>query len=1132
MRGFIKRRLNAGFAVAIILVLMVGALSFATFQKQSREAQMVNNSYQIINQLVEIQQTLIDMETGRRGFRSTNEKKFLAPYNAGLARYPSTLTELETLLKDNPSQINKAERVKTDVEQLLEFWESLGTNASRYTREDVIKIMTEEKLRVDNIRVQLGDMIREENLLLAVREKESSESKKLAKWELAIGILLILAIVILLIIQIVKEFRHRRKAEAKLQSNLEELTLVNSENAERNWLLSGLAKVNDSLQGHVDEVQLSESILNTIIKYLDLRAGAFYIYNEDNKRLILRASYALKGVIKQEYDLQEGFVGQAAASREPLVLADISPDYVKIESATVSIEPMHVMYVPLIHDNKLKGVIEVLFFNSIEDKAIRFLKVVTNNIAVELHSLQAHEKVLQLLEQVQQQKQSLENQQEELRQTNEELSVQAEVLQASEEELRVQDEELKQINNELNEKNEAINKARQSLLTKASELELASKYKSEFLANMSHELRTPLNSVLILAKLLSENREKNLTEKQVSHAKIINKSGTDLLELINDILDLSKIEAGKIEVIIEDVAIKNIATDMQQLFLMVANEKLIDYTVEIQPAVPPVIKTDKQKVEQILKNLLSNAFKFTPGKGKVSLTFAAVVEEGAHYVSISVADTGIGIPLPKQKVIFEAFQQADGSTSRKFGGTGLGLSITKELVRMLKGKLKLESEPEKGSNFIIYIPIATNNIGQAKPEVVANTPVSFPVTVKEQTSVLDDRNSLLENDKVLLIIEDDAIFASVINDFARANGYKTIVALSGDEGWWYAKKLKPSAIILDLHLPVYDGKTLLKVFKEDKELKQIPVHVISASGLKNLPAGALAFLNKPVKKEELEEAFKIITDYLKATIKRVMIISGENLKSDIENRLVRKQDVVFDVSDTVANALEKLKQIKYDCIIVDIGNNIDDGISKLNTLNAGLLPTRIPTIISLDNDITAANELELKRIADVVVRKSSFANKRIFDELELFLYKVEEVKGIPAYGVDNVMKVNETTLENKKALLVDDDMRNIFALSAALEQERIEVITASNGQEALDALEKNKNIDIVLMDVMMPEMDGYDAIRYIRKNMKLSRLPIIAVTAKAMKGDRDKCIEAGASDYISKPVEMQKLISLMRVWLS
>jgi signal transduction histidine kinase/DNA-binding response OmpR family regulator/CHASE3 domain sensor protein len=1131
MRGVIKKRLNTGFVVAIILVLLIGAISFSTFKRQSEESEHVNHTYQVIGILLEIQQSLIDMETGQRGFRSTNEKVFLEPYRSGVKRYPTSVARLETLIQDNPQQVQKAEKVKESIEELLNFWQDLDNQQNTFSNQRVIEIMRSEKLQMDVIREQLGDMRGQEENLLQARKNENRQSVEQAKWELFIGIVLILTIVVLLINQIVREFKHRRKAEASLQENLEELTAVNDENAEKNWLLTGMADVNNVLQADVDEETLTDGVLKAVINYLGQKAGAFYVYDAERNKLVLKAAFSVREIVQKEYELHEGFVGQAAASREPMILDKITTKNISFNTATLSVSPVNAIYAPLVYNDELKGVIEVLCFDASGQKVLKFLKVITNNISVALHSLQSRQKVLQLLAQVQEQKLSLENQQEELRQSNEELTVQAEVLQASEEELRVQEEELKQINDELNEKNQAIDNARQSLLAKAAELESASKYKSEFLANMSHELRTPLNSVLILAKLLAENKENNLTEKQVSHAKIIHKSGNDLLDLINDILDLSKIEAGKVDLLIEDVAVKTIANDLGGLFSVVADEKGIEYNVTIDENVPQKIKTDKQKVDQVLKNLLSNAFKFTPEKGKVNVSFSTVVEDGETYLSISVSDTGIGIAPEKQRVIFEAFQQADGSTNRRFGGTGLGLSITKELVRMLQGKVKLVSAPNQGSTFTVYMPLAV-----AVPEKTASIPTenpvaSFPTSVVEQTKVKDDRNTLSGADKVMLIIEDDANFAEIINVFARENGYKTLVALSGDEGWYYAKKIKPSAIILDLYLPVYNGETLLKIFREDDELKNVPIHVISAATNDKDLNGAIAFLNKPVAKEDLEKAFKLISDHLQASVKKVMIISKNNLKNDINTKFFKKNDVILDESSTVEEAIYFLKKTRYDCIIADIGNNIKEGILQLNTLNAELLPHRIPTIIYLDNDITVANELELKRVADVVVRKSSFSNIRLLDELELFLYKVEENNTKPSKRTINSIN-NDTTLQNKKALLVDDDMRNIFALSAILEQEKIEVITASNGREALEALSKNKGIHIVLMDVMMPEMDGYEAICHIRKEMKLHKLPIIALTAKAMAGDKDKCIAAGASDYISKPVDMQKLISLMRVWLS
>jgi signal transduction histidine kinase/DNA-binding response OmpR family regulator/CHASE3 domain sensor protein len=1135
MGSAIRRRLNIGFAFAILLVLVISTISFVTFQQQYNEGELVKHTYKVINQLQLIQNSLIDMETGRRGFRTTNEKKFLDPYKSGLVNINPLLSQLQQLIEDNPQQKERAAKLKISIADILLFWKDLGEDAAGYTKERISQIMSAEKTRMDGIRLQLNQMEGVENELLKTREINNSRSITFAKTGLIIGIILILCIVMLLISQILREFSNRQKAEEGLKKNYRELSLVNRQNAERNWLLDGLAKVNDILQGHQNDATLSRLVLDTVVKYTGAQAGGFYVYQREKKRLVLTASYALPDTVKKDYGLNQGLVGQAAVEKEPFIISDIPPKYATISGGTVMAEPVHAIYAPLYQDNELKGVIEMLSFKAVTDETIQLLKLISNNIAVSVHAVNEREKVQQLLEQVQRQKEILEHQQEELRQTNEELTVQAEVLQTSEEELRVQEEELRQINAELKEKNAVIENAGRSLERKALELEESSKYKSEFLANMSHELRTPLNSVLILGKLLSENREHNLTEKQVAHAKIIYKSGSDLLQLINDILDLSKIEAGKVDLHIESVSVKTIALDMEQIFSIVAEEKGIKYVVESQEGLPEKIKTDKQKVEQVLKNLLSNAFKFTSEKGTVTLHFNAVKENEVDHLSISVKDTGIGIPSNKQKVIFEAFQQADGSTNRKFGGTGLGLSITKELIRILKGRVELTSEEYKGSTFTIYIPVDFESINASSSAVVEKKDTAKVLEkVVEQKLVSDERHTLSKDDKVMLIIEDDKDFAVLLKEFAKNNGFKSIIALSGDEGLFCAKQYRPSAIILDMHLPGIDGLTLLKLLKGDENLKHIPVHVISASENPGaLSSGALAYLKKPIEKAELDDAFTLIGEYLKAAVKRVLIISSNNLKGEITKALSDEKnfDMVADTASSLEEGLEKLDKVKYDCIIADIGENIETGVAKLTALHAHLLPQHIPTIIYLDNDITSADELEMKRIADVVVRKSSFSSKRLLEELELFLYKIQDKKNVRQLKSSTPGSL-DVTLNNKKVLLVDDDMRNIFALSAALESQQMEVLTASDGKEAIEVLKEDRTIDIVLMDVMMPEMDGYEAIHVIRSEMKLTHLPIIALTAKAMAGDREKCLLAGASDYISKPVDIHKLASLMRVWLS
>lgn len=1133
MNSNLRKRLYLGFAVAIFLVIVVGSISFYAFQKQALEGEEVKHSFRVITKMEEAQKLLIDMETGRRGFRSTNDKKFLEPYYRGLESVSYELNELQSLLKDEKEQLQRFRETRLNISDLLAFWKELGEDASKYTREIILDINTREKVRMDRIRDQFTDLANRENDRLVNIERVNNRSIAYAKTALILGIVFILVVVIALINQILREFNNRTRAEQSLQKNYAELSKVNSENEERNWLLSGLASVNNTLQGHHSIIEMTDNVLSVIVRYVDLKAGAFYMFDSETEKFVLKSSVSLPRDMRKEYSLSEGFVGEAGRRTEPLIISNVPPKYATVAGGVLSVDPLNAVYAPLVLDGKVKGVIEVLCMNDIAERVIKFVNIISNNIAVALDSLEARERVVKLLQQVQEQKQILENQQEELRQTNEELTVQAEVLQASEEELRVQEEELRQINAELKTKNDAIETAKESLQSKARELEAASKYKSEFLANMSHELRTPLNSVLILAKLLAENKEHNLTEKQIAHAKIIHKSGSDLLQLINDILDLSKIEAGKVEVYLEEVAIGNLAEDIEQLFRVVAEEKGVNFSVEVDKAVPEKIKADKQKVEQILKNLLSNAIKFTQPGGTVSMKVAETDEGGQAAICMQVTDTGIGIAPAKQRDIFEAFQQADGSTNRKYGGTGLGLSITKELLRMLHGRITVKSEQGKGSVFSIFLPIdasATTTV----PEETGKVYIQKEAAVAEQTKIPDDRNKLRKDDKVMLIIEDDEDFAFLMRNFSNSHGYKSIIALTGDEGLHCAKKYKPAAIILDMGLPVLGGEALLRIFKEDPELKHIPVHIISgAEDDKNKSLGALAFLKKPVQKSDLEKAFTLIGEYLQSTVKRVMILSPKEIKNDGLRKLINEKnyDVVFDLTETAEDALEKLKHSKYDCLIADIGSDVEQGIYTLNEIKSSLVDRYIPTIIYLDSDITPDKELALKRIADVVIRKSAGSHHRLLDELELFLYKVQENDTRPLLKQRNSIAANDN-LNRKKVLLVDDDMRNIFALSAALEQEHMEILTAHDGKEALEVLHGNKDTDIVLMDVMMPEMDGFEAIQHIRNKMNMHKLPVIALTAKAMAGDKEKCIQAGASDYITKPIDTQKLISLMRVWLS
>ena len=1148
MKLSLNTRLVFGFTLAIVLVLAVGIISFLSFRAQTEEGALVKHTYEVINASDNIQKLLIDMETGRRGYRSTNDTSFLRPYEDALPKLMPAINDLRLLVTDNASQRTNVSALEEDVDKLLNFWGGLGTTAGDYTRQDIIDVTNREKGFMDGVRSVLKRMSAIEQRLLNEREERSANSILYTTWALFIGTALILIIVNILIGVIVKEFKTRKKAEIELQKSFEELAQLNASNVAQNWLLKGVGEVNHEMQGIAETSLLTAAILKSLVGYLNLPAGALFVFDGHKEKLRLRASLGLAGNVQQLYAPGEGFPGRAALGKEILVINDVPASYWTVASASGKASTGSLVCVPLWLNNELKAVIELGSFVPFRQSWLDLLKAVTNPLAIAVNAAEAQEKIMMLLEQVQEQKEELVHQQEELRQTNEELTRQTETLQASEEELRVQEEELRQINTELEERNEAVEVARQSLAQKARELEITSRYKSEFLANMSHELRTPLNSVLILANILSENKTGNLSEKQIEYAHIIHKSGADLLKLINDILDLSKIEAGKVELNIEETAVKTIREDIRQLFSVVADEKEINFSVNVDAAVPANIYTDIQRLEQVVKNLLSNAFKFTPAKGRVTLDIFIdarktlqdkVLAATEQVIVFAVKDTGIGIGKEKQPLIFEAFQQADGSTSRKYGGTGLGLSISKELVKILGGEMRIESEEGQGSTFTIYLPTGnikpqTNVVPSQEEGKIEEAPEVDESSITRQSKVADDRNYITKGDKVMLIIEDDPQFARIVQDFARNKKYKTIVALQGDEGLFYARTYRPSAIILDMQLPVIDGWSLLKIFKNDSFLKSIPVHIISAADESRLQSnGAIAYLTKPVAKDDLEKAFSLIGSHVSEQIKKILVLSGDYLKDDNLRNLIQERH--FDVDCTYAHnvkeAVDAMKQATFDCIIADIGKDIEKGIEDLQQLRNGSPAKDVAVMIYLDSDISPADELKLKRVSNVIIRESSSAHDRLMDEMELFLYKIQE-GGQGVVPQQNIIVADNNSLAHKKVLLVDDDMRNVFALSTALEEQQMEVSTASDGKDALEQLQANPGIQLVLMDIMMPEMDGFEAIRRIRNDLRLIKLPVIALTAKAMQGDKEKCMEAGASDYITKPIDTNRLFSLMRVWLS
>jgi len=958
---------------------------------------------------------------------------------------------------------------------------------------------------------------------------------------------------------------------AALKDNINEMIRnlkdTTQKNTEQDWLKTNLARFTRMLQGQRDLLAVARLILSELAPLVSTQHGIFYMNESQNGEADLRllASYAYKQRkhLSSRFRAGEGLVGQCAFEKQRILLTQVPSDYIHINSGLGEASPLNIVVLPVLFETQVKAVIELASFQEFSEIHLNFLDQLTESIGIVLNTITATMRTEELLKQSQTLATELQTRQEELTETNSRLQEQARSLQASEERLKQQQEELQQTNQELEEKaellakqnlevenkNREIERTSQSLQEKAAQLALTSKYKSEFLANMSHELRTPLNSLLILSKLLIQNTEENLTTKQIEFVKTIHAAGSDLLELINDILDLSKVESGRMEVEAAPVSLAHLQEFVERTFRQVALDKGLDFELEAGPQLPEFIDTDSKRIHQVLKNLLSNAFKFTHNGGvhfridvaqegwsrdHESLRFADKV------LSFSVSDTGIGIPADKHQVIFEAFQQADGTTSRKYGGTGLGLSISREIANRLGGEIKLQSVPGQGSTFTLFLPqkclTAPVLLLAARPGEKSAWRRSMGSSrsvelLPSAVDLADDRDALEAGDKVLLIIEDDVAFAQILLERAHEMGFKGIVALDGETGWRLAKQFKPQAITLDMDLPTIDGWAVLDRLKHDLNTRHIPVHILSVEDeqQRGLKQGALAFLTKPVSAEGLTEAFLNIKSFIERQPKRLLVVEDDELQRQSIVDLIGNGDVKTTTVGSGEEALGLLKEERFDCMVLDLGLPDMTGFELIDKMKAE--GRELPIIIYTGQELSKVEETELRRVAETIIVKGVSSWARLLDETSLFLHRVGENLPEPKRKMLEELYQTESMLAGKKVLIVDDDIRNIFALTSVFENHQMQVSYAENGKDGVAILEEHPETDAIIMDVMMPEMDGYDAMRAIRKSQKFYKLPIIALTAKAMKGDREKCIEAGASDYIVKPVDTDQLISLLRMWL-
>jgi HAMP domain-containing protein/CheY-like chemotaxis protein/signal transduction histidine kinase len=957
---------------------------------------------------------------------------------------------------------------------------------------------------------------------------------------------------------------------AALKDNINEMIRNLRETTEKNtaqdWLKTNLAKFTRLLQGQRDLLAVSKLILSELAPLVSMQHGVFYLNegtetSEADMKLLASYAYRERKNISNRFKAGEGLVGQCAFEKERILLTDVPADYIHINSGLGEAPPLNIVVLPVLFEGQIKAVIELASFHRFSDIHLTFFDQLTESIGIVLNTITATMRTEELLKQSQTLANELQTRQSELTETNRRLQEQAKTLQESEERLRQQQDELQQTNEELEEKanllakqnleverkNQEIEKASRDLKEKAEQLLVTTKYKSEFLANMSHELRTPLNSMLILAKLLSDG-EDNLTEKQREFARTIYSSGSDLLELINEILDLSKIEAGMMDVELGRVVFTDLADYVERTFRQVAHDKNLDFSIHADEGLPNGIYTDQRRLQQVLKNLLSNAFKFTE-RGRVAITITPakngwnkdhpILANAEGVIAFSVKDTGIGIAPDKHRIIFEAFQQADGTITRRYGGTGLGLSISREIATLLGGEIQLDSVVGEGSTFTLYLPSAyTPDVKRRR--LHASTPVQeVPVASHDVESealiidnaVDDDRGDIERGDKTLLVIEDDINFAKIMMEMARERGFKVLVASRGDAGLALARQYTPSAITLDIELPGMDGWSVLDRLKHTKSTRHIPVHIISVAEerQRGLKMGAMAFENKPATPEQLRDALGKIESFVQRGVKSLLVIEDDEVAQRSIVELIGEGDVETIAVGTAEEAMSQLRNKHYDCVVLDLGLPDMNGFDLMERIKTEI--GNIPIIIYTGKDLSPKEETELRRLAETIIVKDVRSLERLLDETALFLHRIEENLPEPKRQMLEQLRKKDPVLASKKVLIIDDDMRNIFALTSLLERYDMQVTYAENGKDGIEMLKTEPGIDVALVDIMMPEMDGYEAMKQIRAMSEFRQIPLIALTAKAMKGDREKCIEAGASDYITKPADSEQLLSLLRVWL-
>ena len=1124
--------LSAGVFVAIIAYLI-------------RALNWVEHTEKVIGNATEISKLSSDMETGMRGFLITNDENFLAPYLVAGPRITQQLNELAQLVEDNPPQVDRVRKAGVAQSQWEKFADEMITRRRQnidFT--DLIK-SGRGKILTDEVRRQFKDILDVERVLLKER---NDYSRALTQWSVVLYLIFSLVVGGMLALFGRRELMRLSSSYAVALHQQEE---HNAFLAHQGWLRSGQSELSEKSAGHNTVRPLSEAVLDYVARRLEASVGALYIRDEQGA---LRRSgtygFPPDEQIGMVFRGAESLVGQAGQENRVIALADVPRDYIKINSGLGESSPRNLLIAPFSHEGKVNGVIEIGFLHSITARDREFLQLIGEAVGASVNAALYRQRLQEVLSETQALNEELQVQQEELRTANEELEEQSRALEASQSSLENQQAELEQTNDQLAEqalnldtKNLALIDAQELLRQRAVELERSSRYKSEFLANMSHELRTPLNSSLILAKLLADNSAGNLNAEQIRFAQTIYSAGNDLLHLINDILDISKVEAGKLELVVEDLPLRRVVDNLGHTFGPMAKQKQLAFSATVEPNVPLTIHTDRQRLEQVLKNLLSNAVKFTES-GAVSLTVSSV---DGDWIRFAVKDSGIGIAPDQQDKIFDAFHQADGTTSRRFGGTGLGLSISRDLTALLGGKVDVTSTPGEGSVFTLTLPA---NIDAGAANVPVDTPapraaapmqlapsqaVPAAPVVKEQTHVsfADDRDKLVTGRRTVLVIEDEAAFARILYDLAHDLDYRCLVALTAGEGLELAVSHTPDAILLDMRLPDRSGLSVLQLLKDSPETRHIPVHVVSSADNAGeaLHLGAIGYALKPASRSDLEAVFRKLEEKSAQKIKRVLVVEDDERQRESVMALIADADVEISAVGTGGEALKLLASELFDCMVIDLKLPDMMGNELLQRMSQEEICSFPPVIVYTGRNLTRDEEADLLKYSRSIIIKGARSPERLLDEVTLFLHKVESELSSERQTMLKTVRGRDRVFDGRTILLVDDDVRNVFALTAALEQRGAKIVVGRNGFEAIARLDEVDAVDLVLMDVMMPGMDGLEATRRIRADGRFNRLPIIAITAKAMKDDQEQCLAAGANDYLAKPIDLTRLYSLLRVWM-